>query len=123
VKIVLLSIVLLFVASCSDGSRLPSGYELIEDGGLGFSVKNSNGVVILGPGIVSIGFDERYIVGCVFHPLEHRDAKRMVFLSLDRGVGVDTINSANWANFVKRDPGLTKIALRKIADIDCPDNK
>ena len=119
-KIVLLSIVLLSVASCSDRSRLPSGYELIGDGGVGFSVKNSNGVVILGPGIVSIGFDERYILGCVFHPLEHRDAKRIVFLSLDRGVGVDTINSANWAYFVERDPGLAKVPLQKIADIGCP---
>jgi hypothetical protein len=106
--------------SYSDMAILPNGYSLVKSTQGGYSVNNVQNAGVVGPGIVSIGFNERYIVACEDRKVPVADQKRMVFIRLDNGVAVDTINSRNWAYFVSHTPELKQIKLRHLTSTSCP---
>jgi hypothetical protein len=106
--------------SYSDTVTLPNGYSLVKSTQGGYSVNDIQNAGVIGPGIVSIGFNERYIVACEDRKVPVADQKRMVFIRLDNGVAVDTINSRNWAYFVARIPELKQIKLRQLTSTSCP---
>jgi len=107
-------------ASYSRTVPLPNGYSLVKSRLGGYSLYDSKARMTVGPGIVSIGFNERYIVACEDRKVPVADQKRMVFVRLDNGIAVDTIDSRKWAYFVTRIPELKQIKLRQLIDTSCP---
>ena len=106
--------------SWSNTVTLPNGYSLVKSSQGGYSVNDVQTGGVVGPGIVSIGFNDRYIVACEDRKVPVADQKRMVFIRLDNRVAVDTINSRNWAYFVARIPELKQIKLRQLTGTSCP---
>jgi len=111
----ILALLSICLAGCSSSGSLPNGYKLV-----GGAIQNSKGVEIISPRVISIGFNNDYIVACKIQQVPYVDAERMVAINLKNGVAIDSVKAANWKYLVGRIPELGKIELKQITKERCP---
>lgn len=100
--------------------ELPMGHSLKQNDKGEHYVVNGEGIVMIEPSIISIGFNEKWILACISNVSFDTDLKRMIFVNIKNSGATDTINQKNWKEFKSIYKELGTITLEKLQDASCP---
>jgi hypothetical protein len=97
--------------SCTNIS-LPQDYNLSKNNNDQYYLVDNKNNVIIRPSILSIGYNERYIVAC--REWIEQKRKMHTIVNINTGNVIYTENIQNWNYFIKQIPELAEIKLRNL---------
>ena len=101
--------------------ELPGRHLLRQNDAGEYYVINRDGITMIEPSILKMGYSAKWILACIKHKSIDSDLKRWVFLDIKNGGTFDSLNEQNWSFY--RDeayPELKEIKLKKISEEQCP---
>ncbi|MCG8379724.1 MAG: hypothetical protein MI865_09655 [Proteobacteria bacterium] len=101
--------------------ELPGRHLLKQNDAGEYYVINRDGITMIEPSILKMGYSAKWILACIKHKSIDSDLKRWVFLDIKNGGTFDSLNEQNWSFY--RDeayPELKEIKLKKISEEQCP---
>ncbi len=116
----LLLAILLIIPSQLWAVDLPGPHSLKKNNNGEYYVENSNDIIMIEASIISLGYNDDWIVACIANLSIDSDAKRMVFINMKYMDTTDTLNKENWEYFKSVYDGLGTITLEKLQDSTCP---
>ncbi len=101
--------------------ELPGRHLLRQNDAGEYYVINRDGITMIEPSILKMGYSAKWILACIKHKSIDSDLKRWVFVDIKSGGTFDSLNEQNW-NFYRDEayPELKEIKLKKISEEQCP---
>ncbi len=112
---------LLFLTVTIHAKELPGRHTLKQNEQGEYYIVNHDQITMIEPAIIKFGLNQKWILACIKNKSIDSDLKRWVFLNIQNGGTIDTIDQEKWTYF--RDvayPELKHIKLNNYQDEDCP---